>query len=88
MTKANLIKTFNWGWLTGSEVSSLVSSRWEHGSIQAGMVQVELRVLHLHLKAAMRLDEGLKAHVYSDIPISTRPHLQIVLLPGPSIFKS
>jgi hypothetical protein len=31
---------------------SPLSSRWEHGSIQAGMVQVELRVLHLHLKAA------------------------------------
>jgi len=28
------------------------SSRQEHGSIQAGMVQEELRVLHLHLKAA------------------------------------
>jgi hypothetical protein len=31
---------------------SLISSRREHGSIQAGMVQKELRVLHLHLKAA------------------------------------
>jgi len=30
------------------------SSRWAHGSIQAGMVQEELRVLHLHLKAARR----------------------------------
>jgi N-acetylmuramoyl-L-alanine amidase len=26
-----------------------------HGGIQAGMVQEELRVLHLHLKAASRL---------------------------------
>ena len=31
------------------------SSRQEHGSIQAGMVQEELRVLHLHLKAASRI---------------------------------
>jgi len=31
---------------------SPLSSRWEHGSIQAGMVQEELRVLHLHLRAA------------------------------------
>jgi hypothetical protein len=31
--------------------SSPLSSRWEHGSIQEGMVQTELRVLHLHLKA-------------------------------------
>jgi hypothetical protein len=29
-----------------------LSSRWEHGSIQAGMAQAELRVLHLHPKAA------------------------------------
>ena len=42
--------TFNWGWLTGSEVQAIII-RWEHGSIQAGMVQEELRVLHLHLKA-------------------------------------
>jgi hypothetical protein len=34
---------------------SPLSSRWEHGSIWAGMVQEELRVLHLHLKAASRI---------------------------------
>jgi hypothetical protein len=39
----------NWGWLTGF---SPLSSSWEHGSVQAGMVQAELRGLHLHLKAA------------------------------------
>jgi hypothetical protein len=51
MTKATLIKsTFNWGWLTGSEVQSIIS-RDEHGSIQAGMVQQELKVLYLHSKA-------------------------------------
>jgi hypothetical protein len=51
MIKATLIRTtFNWDWLTGS-----VSSRWENGSIQAGMMQEELRVLHLHLKAASRI---------------------------------
>jgi hypothetical protein len=32
---------------------SPLSSRQEQSSIQAGMVQAELRVLHLHLKAAM-----------------------------------
>jgi hypothetical protein len=30
-------------------------SSQEHGSIQAGMVQEELRDLHLHLKAASRI---------------------------------
>ena len=33
---------------------SSLSSRWEYGSIQADMVQKELRILHLHLKAARR----------------------------------
>jgi hypothetical protein len=48
MAKATLIRTtFNWGWLAGSEVQSI--------SIQAGMVQEELRVLHFHLKAASRI---------------------------------
>jgi hypothetical protein len=31
---------------------SPLSSRQEHGSIQGGMAQAELRVLHLHPKAA------------------------------------
>jgi hypothetical protein len=31
---------------------SPLTSRWEHGSIQAGMAQEELRVLCLHPKAA------------------------------------
>jgi hypothetical protein len=29
--------------------------RQEHGSTQAGMVQEELRVIHLHLKAGSRI---------------------------------
>jgi hypothetical protein len=55
MTKATLIKTiFNWGWLTGSEVQCIIIKA-EHDSIQAGMVQEELCVLHIHLKAASRI---------------------------------
>ena len=55
MAKATLITTtFNWGWLTGSEFSPL-SSRQEHGRVQASMVREELRALHLHLKAASRI---------------------------------
>jgi hypothetical protein len=34
---------------------SPLSSRQEHGSIQVGMEQEELRVLHLHQKAASRI---------------------------------
>jgi hypothetical protein len=57
------------------------------------MVQEELRVLHFYLKAARRiltsrqLGEGLKVYTHSDTPTSTRPHLQIAPLPGPSIYK-
>ena len=56
------------------------SSRWEHGNIQTDMGKEELKVLHLHPKAPMRLlasrqlGEGLKAHTHSDTP-TPRPHL-------------
>jgi hypothetical protein len=54
MTKVSLIKTtFNWAGLQVQRFRPL-SSRQEHGGIQADMVQEELRVLHLHLKAASR----------------------------------
>jgi hypothetical protein len=46
--------TFNWGWLTGSEVQSIITKAGAD-SVQAGMVQAELRILYLHLKAASRI---------------------------------
>ena len=78
--------------LQGQRFSPL-SSRWEHGSIHSGMAQAELRVLCLHPKAASgrltsrQLGWGSYAHTHSDTPTSTRPHLQMVLLPGPRIYK-
>jgi hypothetical protein len=54
MTKATFIRTtFNWGWLTGSEVQSIIimAGVWQHPG-RHGMVQEDLRVLRLHLKAA------------------------------------
>ena len=55
MTKTNLIKD-NILIRAGLQVQrfSLLSSRQEHGSVQAGMVQEELRVPPLVLKAARR----------------------------------
>jgi hypothetical protein len=54
MTKATLIKTtFHLGWLTGSEIQSIIIKVGGHGSIQADMMQQELRVLH-HLKTTRR----------------------------------
>jgi hypothetical protein len=53
MTKASLIKKQHLIG-AGSQVQrfSPLSSTWEHGNIQAGMAQEELRVLCLHPKAA------------------------------------
>jgi hypothetical protein len=53
------------------------------------MVQ-EVRVLHLHLKAARKAlgkEDGLIVHPHSDMLPPTRPHLLIVPLPRPSLFK-
>jgi len=46
-----LIRTFTWGWLTGSEVQCIIikAGTWQHPGRH---VQEELRVLHPHLKAA------------------------------------
>jgi hypothetical protein len=91
-TKATLIRMMlNWGWLTGSEVQSIIIKA-ETWRLQAGMVQEELRVLHLHLKATSRiltfrqLGWESQAYAHSDTH-SPRPHLQIVPLSGPTIFK-
>jgi hypothetical protein len=55
MTKTTIIRTtFNWVWLMDSEVQASIIKE-EQGSVQAGMVQEELRVLPLHLKAARSL---------------------------------
>jgi hypothetical protein len=49
------------------------------------MVQAELRVLHLHLKAArMRILKPTPC----DTPTPTRPYFLIVPLPDPSIYQS
>jgi hypothetical protein len=52
MTKATLIGQHLIGASLEVQRFSPLSSRWEHGSIQAGMVQEVLRILHLHLKVA------------------------------------
>ena len=55
MTKAVLKRTtLNWGWRTVSEGQSIIIEK--HGSIQACMLlEEELRILHLDLKADRRL---------------------------------
>jgi hypothetical protein len=54
MTKTSLIKKKKHLIRAGLQVQrfSPLSLRWEHGSIQAGIAQEELRVLCLHPKAA------------------------------------
>jgi hypothetical protein len=54
VTKATLLRTaFNWDCPQVQSFSPL-SSNQGHGCIQVGLVQEELRVLHLHLKATKR----------------------------------
>jgi hypothetical protein len=82
MTKASLIKKQH---LIGAGLQvqrfSPLSSRWERGSIQAGMAQEELRVLCLHPKAASgrltsrQLGWGTYTQTHSDTPVPTRSHL-------------
>jgi hypothetical protein len=91
MTNASLIQQHLIGaGLQGQRFSPL-SSRWDHGSIQAGMVQEELKVLHLHLKAASRilssrqLGRGSYSPHLRDTPTTTGPCLLLVPLPGQSI---
>jgi hypothetical protein len=53
MTKVTLIRTtFNWGWLKGSEIQSIIikAGAWQH-PVRHGAGGAK-RVLHLHLKAA------------------------------------
>jgi hypothetical protein len=50
---ASLIRTFNWGWLTGSKVQSIIikEGAWQHpGRHGAGRAEV----LHLHPKAVRK----------------------------------
>jgi hypothetical protein len=56
MTKATLIRTaFNWSWLTAPIRGLAHYHQGGNSIIWAIMVQEELRVLHLHLKAASRI---------------------------------
>jgi hypothetical protein len=56
MTKTTFIRTtFNWGWLTGSEVQSIIiKAESMAASRQAWHLLEELRVLHLVLKVNRR----------------------------------
>ena len=59
------------------------------GSIQLGLgLRKEMRVLKINRRVTSRnKKEGLKAQIYSGIFSPVRPHLLIVQLPGPCIFK-
>jgi len=88
MTKATLIRTFHWAWLTGSEVQSIIikAGAWQHSgrhgaegaesstSCSKGKQKTDFQ--------AARMNEVLKAQAPSDTPTPTEPHLLIVPLPG------
>jgi hypothetical protein len=95
MTKATLRRiAFNWGWLIGSEVQSIIIKvgAWHHpgrhgtGEAESSTSCSKCKQEKTDFQAAS-MNEGLKAHAHSDRLPPTRPHLLIVPLPGPSIFK-
>jgi hypothetical protein len=84
---------FNWGWLTGSEVQSIIIKwgTWQHpgrhgaGRAESSTSSSESCWWKIGFQATR--NRVLKAHAHSNTPTPTRPHLLIVPLPGPSIFK-
>jgi hypothetical protein len=93
ITKSTLIRTIlNWGWLTSSEVLSVHYHQGKATSRQAWCRQsweFYIFIWRLIVKDWFpgSQEEGIKAHAHSDPLTPTRPHLQIVPLPGPSIYK-
>ena len=84
MTKATHKRTtFNWGWLTGSEVHSInikAGGAWQHpGRHGAGGAGSSTSCFEGKQKKtgfqAARILKGLKAHAHSDTLSLTRPHL-------------
>ena len=80
--KLGIPKTFNWDWLTVSEVQSIISMAGSMAVVQADMImEKELRVLNLDLKAARRLfcrqlGEGSLMHwvEFEQMNLKTYPH--------------
>ncbi|EDL07166.1 mCG1028420, partial [Mus musculus] len=84
---------FNWGWLTGSEVQSIIIKvgAWQHpgrhgaGRAESSTSSSEGCYQNTRFQAArMRV---LKPDTHSDTPTPTGPHLLKVPFPGPSIYK-
>jgi hypothetical protein len=82
MTKATLIRTtFNWGWLTGSEVQSIIRQKaWQHpgrhgaGGAERSTSCSEGKQEKTNFQEARR-KLALKTHPYSDTLPLTKPHL-------------
>jgi hypothetical protein len=94
MTKAILIKDISLGLFAGSEVQYIITMAGSMAvSRQVWNWRGEVKVLPLVPKATwvrlnlMRLEGGSQNPLQSNILLPTRPHLLIMPLPGPSIFK-
>jgi hypothetical protein len=92
MVKTTLTKTpFNWGWLTGSEVQSIIikAGAWQHpgrhgaGGAKSSTSSSKGKQEKTGFQTART--SVLTALTHSDTPTPTR--LQIVPLPWPNIFK-
>jgi hypothetical protein len=100
MTKATFVRTtFKWSWLTSSEVQSINKvGTWQHpgrhrtGGAKSSTSCFEGNLEEAGFKEARRrvLKPMSTVTHFSNkaSPTPTRPHFQIVPLPGSSIFKS
>ena len=101
MIKATLIMTtFNWGWLTGSEVQSIIIKvgAWQHpgrpgaGGAESSTSSSEVCYQNTGFQAArmrvLKLIPTLNTYSNKVTPTPTGPQLLIVPLPGPSKYKS
>ena len=100
MTKATLRRTtFDWGWLIGSEVQSIIikAAIWQHpgrhgaGGAESFMSSSEGCSQNTGFQEARMRDLKVhtQCHTYSNkaMPTPTGPYLLILPLPGPSIYK-
>jgi hypothetical protein len=97
MTKPTLLRTtFNWGWLTGSEVQSIIikvgawQSPGRHGTDRAESSIASSEGCFWKTEFQIARSRVLKpmttvAHLLE--PTATGPHLLIVPFTGPSIYK-
>lgn len=89
--QGNSQTTFNCGYLTGSEVQTIIINVgvWQHpGRHGVGGAESPTSCFKGSQEKTGSQDEGIKACTHSGTSTPTRPHLRIVPLPEPNIYKA